>query len=211
MNVVGFDTLEFDDDELREIIDPDPSKKPPLKLMSLSDTRWLVISDCVERILKQYDALTAHFDIVNTNGKDYDARIFFDMFRDEHNRSLLFLFPMLRDLRRLTKPFQRKQANNLVIYNEIQVFFMDLARKILKDSILRNSTVQQLCEINLSTTFCFLSLNDVTFGDVFVQSIRKFDVDTQNNLKKSSSSIYEAIICSITSKIERNVANNKKT
>ena len=98
MYVVGFDTLEFDDDEPREIIDPDPSKKPPLKLMSFSDTRWLVISDCVERILKQYDALTAHFDIVNTNGKDYDARILFDMFRDEQNRSLLlFLFPVHRN------------------------------------------------------------------------------------------------------------------
>ena len=85
-------------------------------MISLSDTRWLVISDCVERILKQYDALTAHFDIVNTNGKDYDARILFDMFRDEQNRSLLlFLFPMLRDLSRLTKLFQRKQANNLAI------------------------------------------------------------------------------------------------
>ena len=63
--------------------------------MSLSDTRWLVISDCVERILKQYDALTAHFDIVNTNGKDYDARILFDMFRDEQNRSLLLFLLLL--------------------------------------------------------------------------------------------------------------------
>ena len=170
--------------------------------MSLSDTRWLVISDCVERILKQYDALTAHFDIVNTNGKDYDARILFDMFRDEQNRSLLlFLFPMLRDLSRLTKLFQRKQANNLVIYNEIQVFFMDLARKILKDSTLRNSTVQQLCEINLSTTFCFLSLNDVTFGEVFMQSIRKFDVDTQNNLKNRAQAFMKQLFVQLQARL----------
>merc|ERR1712062_409841 len=36
--------------------------KKPLKLLSISNTRWLVVADCAQRILTQYDALTAMFD-----------------------------------------------------------------------------------------------------------------------------------------------------
>jgi len=38
-------------------------RSKPLKLISPSETRWLVVADCVERILSQYDALLAHFSV----------------------------------------------------------------------------------------------------------------------------------------------------
>jgi len=38
-------------------------RSKPLKLISPSETHWLVVADCVERILSQYDALLAHFSV----------------------------------------------------------------------------------------------------------------------------------------------------
>ena len=80
-------------------------------------------------------------------------------------------------------------------------FLWTWQKKILKDSILRNSTAQQLCEINLSTTFCFLSLNDVAFGEVFMQSIRKFDVDTQNNLKNRAQAFMKQLFVQLQARL----------
>lgn len=39
-----------------------------LRLISPSTTRWLVLADCIERLLPQYDALSAHFQVAGRKG-----------------------------------------------------------------------------------------------------------------------------------------------
>ena len=93
----------------------------PLKLISPSETRWLVIADCIERILGQYDALKAHFDIAYQREKCYEAGTLKNMFEDERNRLYLtFLYPPLSELRRITKIFQSKSVNSIKIFEDFQ-------------------------------------------------------------------------------------------
>ena len=37
----------------------------PLKILKVSDTRWLSIAQCVERILDQYEELKLHFQLMS--------------------------------------------------------------------------------------------------------------------------------------------------
>ena len=52
----------------------------PLKILKLSDTRWLSIAPCVQRILDQYDELKLHFQVEKETC--YGADILFKMFND---------------------------------------------------------------------------------------------------------------------------------
>ena len=51
----------------------------PLKFISPSSTHWLVISDCIERIFKQEDALKLHFSLVSSAEHCYAARLLNEM------------------------------------------------------------------------------------------------------------------------------------
>jgi Domain of unknown function (DUF4371) len=58
--LIGFSNDMGGDGEEEELAN---ERSKPLKLISPSETRWLVVADCVERILSQYDALLAHFSV----------------------------------------------------------------------------------------------------------------------------------------------------
>ena len=180
LNLVGFENLGDHDDP------PDGTDIKFLKLISPSTTRWLVIADCVERILKQYYALSTFFDMVSLNRKnDYNARLLAGMYKNEENRSLmLFLLPFLRELRRITKIFQLKKADNLKIFHELKVFFLDIGKRILKPQIIRENNTSQLCDLSLSTDFCYLSVENVDYGAVFEESITRFNRQKQIELKQ---------------------------
>ena len=59
--------------------------KSPYKLVSPSETRWFVVSDCIERILGQYDALGAHFCVAYAKGKCYKTGHLSNIYKDEQN------------------------------------------------------------------------------------------------------------------------------
>ena len=160
--------------------------KKPLKLLSISNTRWLVVADCAQRILTQYDALTAMFDMAqNSISKSYETRLLSDMFKDEKNRIYLhFLTPLLLELKRMTKLFQERTVNTMEIYQELDGYFMALARRILKNETIRqheNSSIK-LCSLTI-TDFVLLGLEDVDFGQLFMRGVRKFDNGTKRDMK----------------------------
>jgi len=43
------------------------ARKKLLKLLPMFLTRWLIISECVERVLSQYEVLGCHFNIAYNN------------------------------------------------------------------------------------------------------------------------------------------------
>ena len=96
---------------------------------------------------------------------------------------LIFLFPILRDLRIITKKFQSTKGNNLEIFRELHDFFMTLARRILKPAIFREKTAEQLCELNIDTEFCILSLDNTDYGQLFLREIENLPEQLQTELK----------------------------
>jgi len=67
--------------------------------VSLSATRWLSQSQCVERILSQYDILKIHFRNVAEKERCYQARELSQMYNDDkHRLFLLFLHPVLKEV-----------------------------------------------------------------------------------------------------------------
>ena len=78
----------------------------PLKILKLSDTRWLSIAGCVERVLQQYEELKLHFQLMADQERCHQAGLLFDEYRRPSTKLyLLFLRPILQDLNRVNKLF----------------------------------------------------------------------------------------------------------
>ena len=86
VELVGVSTLESDDEEAE--VDENGNRKEGkvLKLLSPGRTRWLIIADCVERILSQYDSLSAHFSIAAEKERSFDARQLSSMYQREDTK-----------------------------------------------------------------------------------------------------------------------------
>ena len=172
LELVGFDEIGDDEEREEEGGDKRTKKKGSLKLISPSKTRWLVIADCCERILRQYDALKAMFEMVSLKEKDKITRDLVSTYKDPTTLCILkFVTPILVNMRVINCLFQKKKASNLEIYNELEEFFKSIANRVLKNSVVRVNDVHHLCDIKL-TDFVTLSLDDVDYGESFLQSIR---------------------------------------
>ena len=186
-NLIGFSTR-FDEDEIdggSTEEDADANEKHLPKLLSPSDTRWLVLADCVEKILAQFSALKAHFNIAYTREKCYQAKVLFEMYSDEKNYLyLLLIFPILKELSRLTKLFQSNSLDILRVYIDLEAAFLSLGRRILKPAIIGANTTVSLAELNLETEFCLLEPESVDLGSAFLRQLEnsslsgseKFDI-----------------------------------
>ncbi len=168
--------LEEDTEELQK-------KRKVLKLLSLSDTRWLVISDCIERVLSQYDALKCHFQVAYEKERCHQAKILHEMFSDETNRLLLlFLHPVLKELRQKTLLFQSNDKDPLRVFQDLEVYFLSLASKFLKNSVLQVNDIEDLCELNIDSEFCMLSDEDVNYGSAFLEKLKTASISYQDKV-----------------------------
>jgi hypothetical protein len=171
--LVGFSNSFSEEDESPEEQENLPDKNP-LWLISPSDTRWLVLADCVERILGQYDALKAHFQIAYNKEKCFQAKTLFLLYEDKKNYLfLLFLHPILQELKRLSKLFQSNTADNLRIFLELEASFRSFATRILKPTILNSNSSEDLSALNIDTEFCLLETDSVDLGSLFLQQLDK--------------------------------------
>lgn len=64
----------------------------PLKFIQLSDTRWLSIALCVQRIIDQYEELKLHFQIAKDEDRSCTAELLFQMYNSNENE-LYLIFP----------------------------------------------------------------------------------------------------------------------
>lgn len=168
----------------------------PLKLVSLSDTRWLVICDCIERILARYDSLKLNFQLESEKEKSQTARMLFEMYNDDFNRLyLIFLNPVLSELKRLSKHFESNTDDPFSVYAELQSYFLQLARRILKPQTLRVNSCEGLCNLDLSTDFCILAVNDVDLGQVFERELQqsRLSSDVKFDMKKRATAFLKEL------------------
>ena len=124
----------------------------------------------------QYDSLHSMFGMAVQNMKCHTTRELNRIYGDKTVRPyLLFLFPILRDMRIITKEFQLKKGDNLAIFQGLKDFFLRLAKRILKPEVIenntRNNSIERLMNLNLDTDFCLLPLDQIDYGQVFLAKI----------------------------------------
>lgn len=116
------------------------------------------------------------FESASVKKKDYITRELASCYRNPIMRPyLIFIFPILRKLRIITKKFQLKKGDNLEIFMSLQDFFKGLARRILKPEAIKNNSLEQLCTLNLDTEFNFLSKEHTDYGMAFEKAIENLD------------------------------------
>ncbi|KAL3192020.1 hypothetical protein MRX96_018139 [Rhipicephalus microplus] len=72
------------------------------------------------------------------------------MYYDEKNRAyLLFLEPLLTDLKRVNKMFQGEDVDPFGIFEELQKLYNRLLARILKPPVLRQHDKASLCDLDL--------------------------------------------------------------
>ena len=144
-----------------------------LKLISPSSTRWLVIADCIERILDQEDALKLHFSLAS--GKEehgYAARILNEMYSDKSNSMYMhFLRPVLMEIKNVNKCFQLETGDSLRVFRDLDRLYMSTLRRIVKPSVLRMNTDSRLRELDLKSSSLYLSHQDTDLGYSFQQNL----------------------------------------
>ena len=137
----------------------------------------------------QYDALKTHFErACAKDKKDYHAKELAKLYSfGQYKAFLLFLFPILSDLRRITKVFQLKSGNNLELYEELKECIVNLATRFLKPAVIQRNNIYQLMYLDLTTDFCLLPLNSVNYGTPFENEMKKFTpqdrLDMQNRAR----------------------------
>lgn len=144
----------------------------PLKLISPSCTRWLVMADCIDRIVDQKDALTLHFNMASSTEHCYTARLLKEMYNDKSNLLYMyFLQPVLMEIKAVNKCFQLETGNTLGVFRDLERLYMTTVRRILKPSVLRNH--KQLRELDLTQSGIFLSPLDADLGTTFMDKLEE--------------------------------------
>lgn len=146
----------------------------PLKLISPSCTRWLVMADCIDCIVDQKDALTLHFNIASSSEHCYTARLLKEMYDDKTNLLYMyFLQPVLMDVKAVNKCFQLETGNTLSVFRDLERLYMTTARRVLKPSVLRMNNDKKLRELDLTQSGIFLSPLDADLGTTFMDQLKE--------------------------------------
>jgi len=95
--------------------------KVPKKIVSLSNTRWLVSLQAVKVILDQWDALQLHFKITESNNKRcYTASLLHSMFSTPENKLYLtFLNTRLQSIIGLNRLFQSDSVDPVKLFKDL--------------------------------------------------------------------------------------------
>lgn len=182
-SLIGFSTTSIGEGE-DEAPGSNLEGTAPPRLISPSDTRWLVLAECIEKILGQYDALKAHFSIAYNREKCYQAKVLAEMYNDEKNfLYLLMIFPVLKELHRLTKLFQANSPDNFQIYVELETAFQSLGQRLLKPAILRDNSTENLAELNIESEFCLLEPQSVDLGSAFFKRLQNSKLSSSDRTR----------------------------
>uniref|UniRef100_H3ADB6 DUF4371 domain-containing protein n=1 Tax=Latimeria chalumnae TaxID=7897 RepID=H3ADB6_LATCH len=128
----------------------------PLKMISPSCTRWLVMADCVEQILEQFDALKLHFST---------AALLNETYSDETNfLYLIFLKPILQEIKTVNKTFQLALGDTLEIFHDLHRLYMSTLKRLVKPSVLGTNNEKQLLSLDLQTFSIYLAQEDIDLG-----------------------------------------------
>lgn len=104
----------------------------PLKLVQLSQTRWMSIERAVERILQQWVELKLHFELCKHQEKCYTAEQLYLMFCDKKNYVfLIFLKSVLGEVQRVNKSFEAAVHDPTKLLNDLVHLINSLRSRIV--------------------------------------------------------------------------------
>ncbi|XP_067295921.1 protein FAM200A-like [Pseudorasbora parva] len=137
----------------------------PLKILQLSDTRWLSVSACLNRVLAQYDELKLHFQLAKDKDRNYNAEILYQMYSDPVNKLyLVFLQPIVQEANRVNKMFQLENANPCKLFNELITFYLNLLRRVAKINLADMTQWSEIIDFDVATESAHLPLSAVDYG-----------------------------------------------
>ena len=118
-----------------------------------------------------------------SNERCYQAKILHEMFCDEKNYLfLLFLHPILKELKRLTKLFQSNSADFLRVFLDLESAFLAFGRRILKPAVMSSNNTTNLAELNIDSDFCLLEPGSVDLGSSFLQMLERSSLTSSEKL-----------------------------
>lgn len=104
----------------------------PLKIPKLADTRWLSIEPAVNRILKQWDSLKAHFDVVRNSENCFMAEQLYALYRDPQNKVyLIFLYTILDLTQKTNKLFEANNVDVTKLTSDLKLLYCTIVKKIV--------------------------------------------------------------------------------
>ncbi|KAH9384475.1 hypothetical protein HPB48_026484 [Haemaphysalis longicornis] len=104
----------------------------------------------------------------------YAAHLLKEMYADERNRAyLLFLEPILVEMRRINKLFQGEDVDPLGIFEELQKRFKRLLCRTLKSCVLRHHDDSSLLTLDTKDIeSIFLAIHDADLGSSFLEHLQ---------------------------------------
>ncbi|XP_045104381.1 uncharacterized protein LOC123499914 [Portunus trituberculatus] len=104
----------------------------PLKLIHLSQTRWLSVESAIVRILQQWLELKTHFGMARHGEKCYTAEILYGMFCDKENYAfLVFLKHILGEVQRVNKKFEAEVQDPTKLLSDLLHLIDSMKSKVL--------------------------------------------------------------------------------
>lgn len=133
---------------LSEIQDETDHKQK--RILRYVPSRWLSLHKCIERILEEYEPLQNFFE--NQNTKDKEFFIYKAMNNKCTKPKLQFLHHIIEKVIVLNKLFQNDDATSYFLYQQLQVFFVNTCKMILKPEYRQDSNFDfsQLYSIDLT-------------------------------------------------------------
>lgn len=142
------------------------------KILKLSDTRWLALHNCVERVLEYYKPLIAYFVEAVQKDKLIAAENILKSLKDSCIKAyLLFLKYVLKKFNTFSLLFQSEDILVTKLSEESRLLFNDLCLNFIKTDYLRN-----IYRISITDPNHLKATEDVTVGaecELLLQSLPK--------------------------------------
>ncbi|MGH0119670.1 UNVERIFIED_CONTAM: hypothetical protein FKN15_044489 [Acipenser sinensis] len=150
----------------------------PLKILQLSDTRWLTISQCVDQVLSQYEELKLHSQLTKDTERNYNAELLYQMYSYPVNRMyLVFLQPFVTEVNRINKLFQLDSANPAKLLADLMTFYRSLIQRIMKPHDF--PTWSSVMDFDITSDRNSLPLSAVDFGIKFQLELSESKIEPQ--------------------------------
>ncbi|XP_030044942.1 uncharacterized protein LOC115459228 [Microcaecilia unicolor] len=148
----------------------------PMKILKLSDTRWLSIATCVQRVLEHYEELKLHFQIVKKEACSYTAELLYQMFSTPENKLyLVFLRPILQELSQVNKLFESDKASPVQLVTELLTLYCNMLQRILRPTTF--TSWGATLAYNLENGSNYLPLAAINFGIEFQLSLHESQIE----------------------------------
>lgn len=104
----------------------------PLKLVQLSQTRWLSIESAIVRILQQWVELKTHFEMARHGERCYTAELLYEMFCDKKNYVfLVYLKHILGEVQTVNKKFEAEIQDPTKLLGDLVHLIESLSSKVV--------------------------------------------------------------------------------